>query len=130
MRKGLAKRILRRILLEYGPSLGISYALLYDPGESANFVLVLKFREFMRRDYAFESKMDFATLLPPMRVDIYDTNDLPRDLLRHVFRYGELLYVGDYDEYVRDLERCLCKGVSDADESMYEIKRAELAQFR
>ncbi|NPA96411.1 MAG: hypothetical protein GXO32_02265 [Crenarchaeota archaeon] len=98
------KRMLQKILTEYGPSLGISYALLYKPYRSSNHVLILKFLESVPRDHAFEIRLDFATLLPPMRLDIYDARDVPRDLLKHIFKHGEILYIGNYDEYIKDLE--------------------------
>lgn len=127
MQRDAAKRILQRLLSEYGPSLGISYALLYDPGNAASYILVLKFRDCLTREYAFESRMDFATLLPPIRVDIYEAHDLPKDLLRHVFRYGELLYVNDYEEYVRDLEKCFCR--HDSDDGPSGWRQEELMRF-
>ncbi len=98
------KRLLKRILMEYGPSLRISYALLYKPYDGSNHILILKFKSGTPDDHAFEMKLDFVTLLPPMRLDIYDVRDIPSELLKHVFKHGEVLYVGDYEEYLRDLE--------------------------
>ncbi len=116
------KRLLKRILAEYGPSLGISYALLYKPYRSSNHVLILRFRDGVSRECAFEIRMDFATLLPPLRLDIYDARDIPSELLKHVFKYGELLYVGNYEEYVRDLETSFTSRAS-------EWRQAELVGY-
>ena len=118
------KRMLKRLLSEYGPSLGISYALLYKPCKSSNHVLILKFRDSVPKDHAFEMRLDFATLLPPMRLDIYDARDLPSDLLKHVFKHGEILYIGNYEEYLKDLE-----GSFLSNTSVSEWRHVELANY-
>lgn len=96
-------QMLRAVLEEFGPSLCISYAILYRFSENSCPLLLIRFED-ERKDDEFHLRLELSTLLPMMRLDVYNIRDLPQDLANHVLRFGDPIYIRRYDDYVKDLE--------------------------
>lgn len=96
---------LASLLREYAQTFGIAYAILSKSPLSRNFILILRFVESDRFGDRLSLILDFVTLLPPMPIDVYDFDTLPREFLMYSLRHGKVVYVGNYETYIRDLER-------------------------
>jgi len=96
-------QMLKAVLEEFGPTLYISYAVLYRFSEKSCPLLLIRFEDESKDD-EFRLRLELSTLLPVMRLDVYNIRDLPRDLASHVLRFGDPIYIRRYEDYVRDLE--------------------------
>ena len=98
---------LSSLLREYAQTFGIAYAILIRFPPSKNFVLILRFVNSDRFSDRLSLILDFITLLPPIPIDVYDFDTLPEEFLRYSIRYGKVMYVGNYETYMQDLEKLL-----------------------
>lgn len=103
---------LSSLLREYAQTFGIAYAILIRSPLSGNFILILRFVNSDRFGDRFSLLLDFITLLPPVPIDVYDFDTLPKEFLRYSLRYGKVMYVGNYETYMQDLEELLVSNSS------------------
>ncbi len=105
MKRSRIEKTLSTILREYGDTFRIVYAILFKPHKDYANTLVLRFDDDVGEDESLRLRLDIATLLPPIDIDIYDYRQIPEDVLGYILRYGKIVYIRDYEMYIRDLRR-------------------------
>lgn len=98
------ERTLSILLQEYASLFKIAYAILYQPYRRCIPMLILRFL-IDEPDERFRLSLEFMTILPPTPIELHDVQSLTIDVLKEVFRYGKVLYLGDYNLYLRDLKQ-------------------------
>lgn len=100
------EEVLSKLLHSYAQLFKIAYAILYQPHKDCSPMLTIRFEidEFEER---FKLLLEFTTILPSTPINVYDIQSLPKGILKTVFRYGKILFIEDYELYLKDLKQAI-----------------------